>query len=117
MWIQCGAATESSRRFVVPHAPARRAREGPPRRAIVEQGGRRVRGPRRARPRRATNGGPAMVKIWSELPQARLKEQVADAATAVWLLFWGGLIVQLYTFLAGFAEAGRSIRSGGAKMA
>ena len=58
-----------------------------------------------------------MVKIWSELPGARLKEQIADVATAAWIVFWGGLILQLYTFLASFAEAGRSIRSGGEAMA
>jgi hypothetical protein len=57
-----------------------------------------------------------MIKIWSELRVARLKEQVADLATLVWVLFWGNLVWQLFQFLAGFAEAGRTIRAGGQTM-
>ena len=54
-----------------------------------------------------------MVKIWSELPVARTKEQIADALTLVWVVFWGSLVWQLFQFLSGFAEAGRTVRSGG----
>ncbi len=57
-----------------------------------------------------------MVRIWSELPGARVKEQVADLATVAWVLVWGGLALQLYLALAAFAEAGRLIRSGGQTM-
>ena len=57
-----------------------------------------------------------MVRIWSELPGARLKEQIADAATTLWLLFWGRLTWQLFQLLAGFAEAGRMVRGGGQTM-
>jgi hypothetical protein len=57
-----------------------------------------------------------MVKIWSELPAARTKEQIADAATLVWALFWGNIVWQLFSFLAGFAEAGRAVRAGGQTM-
>ena len=57
-----------------------------------------------------------MIKIWSELPVARLKEQIADLATLVWVLFWGNIVWQLFHFLAGFAEAGRTIRAGGQSM-
>jgi hypothetical protein len=57
-----------------------------------------------------------MVRIWSELPGARLKEQAADLATLVWLLFWGGLAWLLFDLLAGFAEAGRMVRGGGQTM-
>jgi hypothetical protein len=57
-----------------------------------------------------------MVRIWSELPGARLKEQIADAATTLWLLFWGSLAWQLFSLLAGFAEAGRMVRGGGQTM-
>jgi hypothetical protein len=57
-----------------------------------------------------------MIKIWSELPVSRLKEQVADLATFLWLVFWGNIVWQLFQFLAGFAEAGRTIRSGGQTM-
>ena len=53
-----------------------------------------------------------MIKIWSELPVARTKEQVADAATLIWVVFWGGIVWQLFQFLSSFAEAGRTIRAG-----
>ncbi|MGH2406552.1 MAG: hypothetical protein ACRDF7_00545 [Candidatus Limnocylindrales bacterium] len=54
-----------------------------------------------------------MVKIWSELRIARLKEQVADVATLVWVVFWGDIVWQLYQFLAGFQDAGRVVHDGG----
>ena len=57
-----------------------------------------------------------MIKIWSELPVARLKEQIADIATLIWVLFWGNIVWQLFQFLASFAEAGRAIKAGGANM-
>jgi len=57
-----------------------------------------------------------MARIWSELPGARLKEQVADLGTVVWLLFWGGLAWLLFDLLAGFAEAGQMVRGGGQTM-
>jgi hypothetical protein len=57
-----------------------------------------------------------MIKIWSELPVARTKEQVADVATLLWVVFWGSIVWQLFSFLSGFAEAGRAVRSGGQSM-
>ena len=57
-----------------------------------------------------------MIKIWSELPGARVKEQIADLATLLWLLFWGPIVWGLFQFLAGFAQAGRTIRGGGQAM-
>lgn len=57
-----------------------------------------------------------MIRIWSELRVARLKEQVADLATIAWVAIWGGLVWQLFQFLAGFAEAGRTIEAGGQTM-
>jgi hypothetical protein len=57
-----------------------------------------------------------MIKIWSELPLARVKEQVADGVTLLWLLFWGNIVWQLFQFLARFAQAGRTIRDGGQAM-
>ena len=57
-----------------------------------------------------------MIKIWSELRVARLKEQVADVATLLWLVFWGSVVWRLFQFLAGFAEAGRTVRAGGEAM-
>ena len=57
-----------------------------------------------------------MIKIWSELRVARLKEQVADLATLLWLVFWGNIVWRLFQFLASFTEAGRTIRAGGQNM-
>ena len=57
-----------------------------------------------------------MIKIWSELPLARTREQVADVATLVWVVFWGNVVWQLFQFLVGFAEAGRAVRTGGQGM-
>ena len=57
-----------------------------------------------------------MTKIWSELPGARTREQVADLATIIWVVVWGGVVWQLFQFLASFAEAGRAVRAGGQTM-
>jgi hypothetical protein len=57
-----------------------------------------------------------MTKIWSEMPVARLKEQIADLLTLVWVVFWGNIVWQLFQLLAGFAQAGRTIHSGGQAM-
>ncbi len=54
-----------------------------------------------------------MIKLWSELPGARSKELLADVATVIWVLFWGGIVWRLFVFLSGFAQAGRSVRDGG----
>jgi hypothetical protein len=57
-----------------------------------------------------------MIKIWSEMRVARMKEQVADVATLIWVVFWGSIVWQLFVFLTGFAEAGRAVRAGGLSM-
>jgi hypothetical protein len=57
-----------------------------------------------------------MIKIWSEMRVARMKEQIADVATLIWVVFWGSIVWQLFQFLAGFAEAGRAVRAGGLTM-
>jgi hypothetical protein len=57
-----------------------------------------------------------MTKIWSEMPVPRLKEQVADLLTLAWVVFWGNIVWQLFQLLAGFAQAGRTIHSGGQAM-
>jgi hypothetical protein len=57
-----------------------------------------------------------MIKIWSEHPGARLKEQVADVATLAWVLFWGGIVWRLFQLLASFSDSGRTIRAGGDDM-
>jgi hypothetical protein len=62
------------------------------------------------------SGRTTVIRIWSELRFARLKEQVADLATIAWVAVFGGLAFQLFQFLAGFAEAGRAIEAGGQTM-
>ena len=57
-----------------------------------------------------------MIKIWSELPVSRLREQIADLATLAWVIFWGNLVWQLFQFLVGFAEVGRAVQAGGRNM-
>lgn len=57
-----------------------------------------------------------MIKIWSEMRVARLKEQVADLLTILWVVFWGNIVWQLFQFLSSFAEAGRAVRAGGQAM-
>ena len=54
-----------------------------------------------------------MVRIWSELPAPRLREQATDLATVAWVATWGWLAWLLYQALAGFAESGRLIETGG----
>jgi hypothetical protein len=57
-----------------------------------------------------------MIKIWSELPMSRAREQVADLATLFWLVFWGSIVWQLFQFLVGFAGVGRVVHEGGENM-
>lgn len=67
-------------------------------------------------PETVSREGPTMIKIWSELPVMRAKEQVADLATLLWVVFWGNIVWQLFQFLADFAEAGRTVQAGGETM-
>ncbi len=57
-----------------------------------------------------------MIKLWSELRIARIKEMVADALTILWVVFWGRIVWELFEFLSSFAEAGRIVRAGGQNM-
>lgn len=57
-----------------------------------------------------------MIRIWSELPGARVKELVADGATVLWVGLWGTMSWFLFDLLAGFADAGRTVRVGGETM-
>ncbi len=57
-----------------------------------------------------------MIKIWSELPVARTREQLTDLATLIWVAFWGNLVWQLFQFLIGFAGVGRAVQAGGQNM-
>ena len=51
-----------------------------------------------------------MIKVWSEVPVARVKEQVADLATLLWVGFWGNLVWQVFQFLAGMPLVGSQVR-------
>ena len=57
-----------------------------------------------------------MIKIWSELPVSRTREQLADVATLIWVVFWGNVVWQLFQFLIGFAGVGRAVHEGGDNM-
>jgi len=57
-----------------------------------------------------------MIKLWSELPVSRTREQIADVATLIWVLFWGSIVVRLFQFLVGFAGVGRVVHDGGENM-
>jgi len=57
-----------------------------------------------------------MIKIWSELPGARAREQIADVVTLGWVTVWSYLSIQLYNVIAAFAAAGRTVRGGGQAM-
>jgi hypothetical protein len=56
------------------------------------------------------------VKIWSETPWAQSREVVADAATVLWVIFWGTVAFQLYAILSSFAAAARLIQQGGTNL-
>ena len=56
------------------------------------------------------------MKIWSELPAAQSREVVADAATALWVIFWASVAIQLYSILSSFAHAARLIQEGGVNL-
>ncbi|HEX6655526.1 MAG TPA: hypothetical protein VF153_04870 [Candidatus Limnocylindria bacterium] len=51
--------------------------------------------------------------IWSQRRGPRMQEQVADAATAVWLALWISLGIRLYGALAQLAGAGHLIQDAG----
>lgn len=54
-----------------------------------------------------------MFKFWSEVPAARVREMVADVATWAWVALWVVIGSRIYGAIAGFAESGRVLASGG----
>jgi hypothetical protein len=54
-----------------------------------------------------------MLKFYSEIPTARLRELVADLSTWAWVAFWTVVGVRIYETISAFAEAGRILRGGG----
>jgi hypothetical protein len=58
----------------------------------------------------------AMLKFWSEVPSARLREMVADFASWGWVAAWATIGWWIYRAIAGYAEAGRVLSSGGTRL-
>jgi hypothetical protein len=57
-----------------------------------------------------------MLKFWSEVGSARLREMTADLATWAWVALWVTIGWWVYSAIAGFAEAGRILASGGTNL-
>ena len=57
-----------------------------------------------------------MLKFWSEVPAARLRELLADVATWSWVALWVSVASRIHATISGFAEAGRTISRGGANI-
>ena len=58
-----------------------------------------------------------MLKFYSELWPARLREFLADLATWAWVVLWTVIGYQIFQAVAAFAEAGRVLRGGGTNIA
>jgi hypothetical protein len=56
------------------------------------------------------------VKIWSELPSAQSREVVADAATALWVIFWASIAWRLHDLLSSFAQTARLVHDAGVNL-
>ena len=54
-----------------------------------------------------------MLKFWSEVRSARLREMIADIATWAWVALWAVVGWRIYSAIAGYSEAGRILASGG----
>jgi len=54
-----------------------------------------------------------MLKFWSEVRSARLVEVAADLATWAWVALWATIGWWIFAAIAGYAEAGRILASGG----
>jgi hypothetical protein len=54
-----------------------------------------------------------MLKLWSEVPSARLREVAVDSGTVLWVAAWAWVSNRVYGMLAGFAGVGRILRDGG----
>jgi len=58
-----------------------------------------------------------MLKFYSELWPARLRELFADLATWAWVVLWTAIGYRIFEAIAQFAEAGRILRGGGTNIA
>jgi hypothetical protein len=57
-----------------------------------------------------------MLKFWSEVRSARLREMTADIATWGWVALWAVVGWRIYSAIAGYSEAGRILASGGSRL-
>lgn len=57
-----------------------------------------------------------MLKFWSEVPSAKLRELAADLATWAWVALWAVIGWRIYSAIAGYAEAGRILATGGTRL-
>ena len=57
-----------------------------------------------------------MLKFWSEVRSARLREMTADIATWAWVALWAVVGWRIYSAIAGYAEAGRMLATGGTRL-
>ena len=57
-----------------------------------------------------------MLKFWSEVGSARLREMTADIATWAWVALWAVIGWRIYSAIAGYSEAGRILASGGTRL-
>jgi hypothetical protein len=57
-----------------------------------------------------------MVKFWSEVPSARLREMAADFATWAWVALWAAVGWWTYSAIAGYSESGRIMATGGTRL-
>jgi hypothetical protein len=58
-----------------------------------------------------------MLKFYSEVWPARLRELTADLATWAWVVLWTVIGYRIFEAVAAFAEAGRILRGGGTNIA
>jgi len=54
-----------------------------------------------------------MLKFWSEVRTARAREMIADVATWAWVALWATIGWWIFADIAGYAESGRILASGG----
>ena len=54
-----------------------------------------------------------MLKFWSEVRSARLREMTADIATWAWVALWATIGWWIFSAIAGYSESGRILASGG----
>jgi hypothetical protein len=57
-----------------------------------------------------------MLTFWSEVRSARVREMTADLATWAWVALWATIGWWIFSAIAGYAESGRILASGGTRL-